>query len=58
MILDAAETAVDFLDFDKTAYSNIEKQRKRWYEELREQRAIDIGTKISYFQIVFVSNRN
>jgi hypothetical protein len=56
MILDAAETAVGFLDFDKTAYSNIEKQRKRWYEELREQRAIDIMTEINYFQIV--SNRN
>jgi hypothetical protein len=56
MTLDAAETAVGFLDFGRTAYSNIKKQR--WYEELREQRAIDIGTKISYFQIVFVSNRN
>ena len=56
MTLDAGETAVGFLDFGRTAYSNIKKQR--WYEELRGQRAIDTGTKISYFQIVFVSNRN
>jgi hypothetical protein len=40
MILDAAETVLGFFGFDRTVYSNNKKLRKKkWYEELREQRA-------------------
>jgi hypothetical protein len=47
MILDAAETALGFLGFNRTAYSNLEKGRKRrWFEELKEQRAKDIETEM------------
>jgi hypothetical protein len=43
MILDAAETVLGFFGFDRTAYSNFKKKIKRkWYEELREQRVRDI----------------
>jgi len=44
MILDAAETVLGFFGFDRSAYSNLKGNngRKRWYEELREQRARDI----------------
>ena len=46
MILDAAETVLGFFGFDRTAYSDIKKgRRKRWYEEIREQRARDIETE-------------
>jgi hypothetical protein len=45
MILDAAET-VRVFGFDRTIYSNFKKGRKRWYEELKEQRARDIETEM------------
>jgi hypothetical protein len=46
-ILDAAETALGFFGFDRTAYSNIKNgTRKKWYEELREQRTRDIETEM------------
>jgi len=46
MILDAAETVLGYFGF-RTAYSNIKKGRsKKWYEELREQRARDIETEM------------
>jgi hypothetical protein len=46
MLLDAAETALGYFGFNRTAYSNIKKGRsKKWYEELREQRARDIETE-------------
>ena len=50
MILDAAETVLGFLDFDRTVYSsNIKKKkgRRKWYDELREQRTKDIQTEMS-----------
>ena len=50
MILDAAETVLGFLDFDRTVYSsNIKKKkgRRKWYEELREERTRDIQTEMS-----------
>ena len=52
MILDAAETILGFLDFDRTVYSsNIKKKkgRRKWYDELREERTRDIqtGTRIT-----------
>jgi hypothetical protein len=47
MILDAAETVLGFFGFDRTAYSNVKKKRKRkWYEELKEQRTRDIETEM------------
>ena len=48
MIIDAAETVLGFLGFDRTAYSNIKKGRRkwRWYQELKEQRARDIETEM------------
>jgi DNA polymerase elongation subunit (family B) len=47
MILDAAETVLGFFGFDRTAYSNLKKGRRRkWYEELREQRARDIEAEM------------
>ena len=48
MILDAAETVLGFFGFDRSAYSNLKRynRRKRWYEELREQRARDVETEM------------
>jgi hypothetical protein len=46
MILDAAETVLGFFGFDRSAYSNLKKGRKKWFEELREQRVRDIETEI------------
>ncbi len=47
-ILDAAETVLGLFGFDRNAYSNIKKGRRkwRWYEELREQRTRDIQTEM------------
>jgi hypothetical protein len=47
MILDAAETVLGFFGFDRMAYSNIKNRRRKWYEELREQRVRDIETEMS-----------
>ncbi|MDQ3902782.1 MAG: hypothetical protein M3247_03885, partial [Thermoproteota archaeon] len=49
IILDAAETVLGFVGFDRTTYSSNLKRynrRKKWYEELREQRARDIETEM------------
>jgi hypothetical protein len=47
MVLDAAETVLGFFGFDSTAYSNIKnRRRKKWFEELREQRTRDIETEM------------
>src|SRR4051812_14754328 len=47
MILDAAETVLGFFGFDRIAYSNLKNgKRKKWYEELREQRTRDIETEM------------
>jgi hypothetical protein len=48
MILDAAETVLGYFGFDRTVYGNLKKNngRKKWYEELREQRARDIETEM------------
>jgi DNA polymerase elongation subunit (family B) len=47
MILDAAETVLALFGFDRDAYSSYKKKngRKKWYEELREERAKDIQTE-------------
>jgi hypothetical protein len=48
MILDAAETVLGFLGFNRIVYSdhNGNDRRRKWYEELREQRARDIETEM------------
>jgi DNA polymerase elongation subunit (family B) len=48
MVIDAAETVLGFFGFDRTAYSSLKKNkgRKKWYEELKEQRARDIDTEM------------
>jgi hypothetical protein len=47
MILDAAETGLGYFGFNRTAYSNIKKGRRRkWYEELPEQSTRDIETEM------------
>jgi hypothetical protein len=47
MILDAAETVLGLFGFDRTVYnSNAKKKgRKKWYDELREERTKDIQTE-------------
>jgi hypothetical protein len=50
MIPDAAEIIRGFLGFDRTVYSsNIKKNkgRRKWYDELREERTKDIQTEMS-----------
>ena len=39
IVLDAAETVLDFFGFDRIVYGNLEKIRK-WYEELERKRKI------------------
>jgi DNA polymerase elongation subunit (family B) len=48
MILDAAETVLGFFEFDRSAYSNLKRGRRKWqwYEELREQKERDIETEM------------
>jgi hypothetical protein len=48
MILDAAETVLKFFGFDRTVYGMPMKNRKKkkWYEELHEERTKDIKTEI------------
>ena len=47
MVLDAAETVLGFFGFDRTAYSNLRNTgRRKWYEELRQQKTRDIETEI------------
>jgi hypothetical protein len=45
MILDAAETVLKFLGFDRTVYENPRNNRKKkmkWYDELQDERTKDI----------------
>jgi hypothetical protein len=48
MLLEAAETVLGYLSFDRTAYG-IDKNRKnrnrKWWNELREERIRDIETE-------------
>jgi DNA polymerase elongation subunit (family B) len=47
MILEAAETVLKFLGFDRTVYGMPRENRKRkWYEELHEERTKDIQTEM------------
>ena len=46
MLIDAAETVLAFFGFDRGAYSNLKKGRKKWYQVLGEQRTRDIETEM------------
>jgi hypothetical protein len=49
MILDAAETVLKFLGFDRTGYGtprNNRKKKMKWYQELHDERTKDIQTEI------------
>jgi hypothetical protein len=47
MVLDAAETVLGYFGFDRSAYSDLKKERrKKWYEEMREQKLRDIETEM------------
>ena len=47
MVLDAAETVLGYFGFDRAVYSNVKKgSRRKWFEELREQKTRDIETEI------------
>ena len=48
MILDAAETVLKFLGFDRTVYENPRNNRKKkkWYDELHEERTKDIQVEM------------
>ena len=45
MILDAAETVLGYFGFDRILYGNkknISKRKWRWFEELRQERDINV----------------
>ena len=49
MILDVAETVLKFLGFDRTVYENPKnnrKKKKKWYDELQEERTKDIQAEL------------
>ena len=49
MILDAAETVLGYFGFNRTVYENPRNNRKKkrkWYEELREERTKDIQAEL------------
>ena len=49
MILDAAETVLGYFGFDRTVYGtlgNNGRKKKKWYQELHEERTKDIQTEI------------
>jgi hypothetical protein len=50
MLLDAAETVLEFFVFNRSTYSSLKRNTGRrkwkWYEELREQRVRDIETEM------------
>ena len=50
MILDAAETVLKFLGFDRAVYGadhkNNRKKMMKWYDELQEERTKDIQSEM------------
>ena len=47
MILNAAETVLKFLGFDRTVYGTQRNDKKRkWYEELQDERTKDIQAEM------------
>jgi DNA polymerase elongation subunit (family B) len=48
MILDVAETVLGYFGFDRTVYGNPtnKRKKKKWYEELHQERTKDIEAEI------------
>jgi hypothetical protein len=48
MLLDAAETVLGYFGFDRTAHGNEKKsgRKRRWVQELKEEREKDIRTEV------------
>jgi hypothetical protein len=47
MVLEAAETVLGFFGFDRTVYSHFKKKgRRKWYDDLKEERTRDIRTEL------------
>jgi hypothetical protein len=48
MVLDAAETVLRLFGFDRTVYGNPvdKRKKKKWYEELHQERTKDIEAEI------------
>jgi hypothetical protein len=49
MILDAAETVLGYFGFDRTVYGtlgNNGRKKKKWYQELHEERTKDIQAEM------------
>jgi hypothetical protein len=48
MILDAAETVLGYFGFDRTVYGNPtnKRKKKKWYEELHQERTKDIEAEM------------
>jgi hypothetical protein len=47
-VIDAAETLLGIFGFDRATYSNLKRNngKRKWHEELKEQRARDIETEM------------
>jgi hypothetical protein len=52
MILDAAETVLRLFGFDRTVYENPRNNRKKkkWYDELRDERTKDIQAEMKMME--------
>jgi hypothetical protein len=54
MILDAAETALGFFGFDRSAYTSIKKgNRRNWFEQLRKQDDLTLKEVSLSYLIIF-----
>jgi hypothetical protein len=47
MILDAAETVLGPIGFDRTAYVDTKKRKGKWWQELIHEREKDIQTEMT-----------
>jgi DNA polymerase elongation subunit (family B) len=47
MLLEAAETVLGYFGFDRTAYGDTPKNKRKWWYALREGRTKDIQTERS-----------
>ena len=47
MILDAAETVLVTFGFDRTIYGDSKKRKRKWWQELVQERKKDIETEMT-----------
>jgi hypothetical protein len=47
MILDAAETILGYVGFDRTVYGDSKKRKGKWCQELIQERRRDIQTEMT-----------